>query len=420
MSVAYSATHAAALAPELRPRFLTPSAGPVVERIALAYLASVGAPRRLLDGRLTRLDLGGLDDGAVAALHSVLARHFDVEPPSPPWPSALRLAVFQARTATTSRQAAVNLAAARLKLPTDAIERRLLADLPAERLIVMTTPLPPTAELLQQTNLAWLCRLLTRSVSVDVAFRGQPRQVMSALRHGRLIVEATESDTCTRLALSGPLALHQHTVIYGRSLARFVRALAWCDEWSLRARCLVGGTVRHVLSTHRDPVLSERDRPAQYDSALEERLHRDFERLDSRWTLLREPAPMQRGDRWLFPDFLATHDDTGACCVIEVMGFWTHDYVRRKLAAMSDLAATTRHRVILVADVTHGATPSSLPAFVSWVPFRRRIDAKAVLGALDAGLTTPAEARRSFAQAARVVPPAATQAEPQQTSLVLR
>ena len=49
------------------------------------------------------------------------------------------------------------------------------------------------------------------------------------------------------------------------------------------------------------------------------------------WTLVREDTPVAAGDRLFLPDFTLRHRD-GREALIEIVGFWTPEYLEEKLA----------------------------------------------------------------------------------------
>jgi predicted nuclease of restriction endonuclease-like RecB superfamily len=124
-----------------------------------------------------------------------------------------------------------------------------------------------------------------------------------------------------------------------------------------------------------DPILPA-DPPRLYDSRIEERFAREFRRLAPDWDVLREPEPVVAGSRLVFPDFALQHRyDASRRWLVEIVGFWTPDYVRRKLALYREARIAN---LILCIDAARACEEGSLPAGAVIVRFRRRIDAGAV------------------------------------------
>ena len=68
---------------------------------------------------------------------------------------------------------------------------------------------------------------------------------------------------------------------------------------------------------------------------LEERFARDFTRAAPEWELLREPEPVPVDGTLIFPDFALIHrGDPDRRWLLEIIGFWTSDYVEQKLGRL--------------------------------------------------------------------------------------
>jgi hypothetical protein len=177
------------------------------------------------------------------------------------------------------------------------------------------------------------------------------------------------------LDISGPLALFRRTILYGRALGSLVPHLAWCRRFRLRATCLVQEALVDLSLGTGDPILPA-DPPRLYDSRIEERFAREFRRLAPDWDVLREPEPVVAGNRLVFPDFALQHRyEASRRWLVEIVGFWTPDYVRQKLALYRE--ARIAH-LILCIDEARACEEGSLPAGAVIVRFRRRIDTDAV------------------------------------------
>jgi len=170
--------------------------------------------------------------------------------------------------------------------------------------------------------------------------------------------------------------LFRHTRLYGRALGELVPLLAWCPRFRLRAECVVQGRRLSLQLGTGDPIFPA-SAPRRYDSGLEERFAREFRRLAPAWDVIREPEPIAAGDTLVFPDFALRHRSApGRKWLLEIVGFWTPDYVARKLALYR---AAHLSNLILCIDESRNCAEADLPpeALVVW--FRRRVDAAAVL-----------------------------------------
>jgi biotin operon repressor len=74
------------------------------------------------------------------------------------------------------------------------------------------------------------------------------------------------------------------------------------------------------------------DRPT-YDSTVEKDFAQNLEALDTGWKITREPGPLPVGDAVMIPDFL--FEKAGAKVYMEIVGFWTAEYLRDKMRKLS-------------------------------------------------------------------------------------
>jgi hypothetical protein len=128
------------------------------------------------------------------------------------------------------------------------------------------------------------------------------------------------------------------------------------------------------------PIFPARE-PRRFDSLLEERFARDFARLAPDWDLVREPEPVRAGDALMFPDFLLRHRrHPGRRFLLEIVGFWTREYLERKLATLRKAAL---QNLILCVDEDRNCAESEMPVGSPVIRFRRRIDPATVLAAIS-------------------------------------
>lgn len=132
-----------------------------------------------------------------------------------------------------------------------------------------------------------------------------------------------------------------------------------------------------------DPIFPS-SAPRRYDSLLEECFAREFRRLAPAWDVIREPEPVVAADTLIFPDFALQHrSDPTRRWLLEIAGFWTPDYVTRKLALYRSARLPS---LILCIDGERNCAEADLPSGARVIRYRRRVDPAAVLRAIE---TTP-------------------------------
>jgi predicted nuclease of restriction endonuclease-like RecB superfamily len=171
-------------------------------------------------------------------------------------------------------------------------------------------------------------------------------------------------------------------------LGELVQFLPHCAKFKLRAECVLHDQEAVLDVQSGDPIFPA-ESPAIYDSKLEERFARDFKRAAPDWDLVREPEPVPAGRTLIFPDFLLHH----RLCpqrrfFVEILGFWSADYLVRKLALLREAGLPN---LILCVDEVRG--DDLLPIDARIVRFRRCIDPRMVLAAAGEKWDGPIEKR---------------------------
>lgn len=362
---------------EVVPHFLCAADHPWLRSLLDEFAAAADRPEHHLHERLAHHTTGCRDRRVLAAVH-VLWRLVRRPAPHDPRPAAVRALVFE-EAASSPGDPAIVLATVATKLGRSvaAVREALFADLPRER-PVGTLPAGLThVALALRVNLALAQALLYRSTGLRVALEGNARAVV---RHARLqgLLCYVESGSVPVLAISGPYSLFRRTLVYGRALSTLLPQLAWCRRFALEATCVLAGQQR-VLRLRTGIPIPPAKPPAAYDSRLEARFARDLRRIAPEWDVVREPTPIAAGGTLVFPDFALHHRTDGRSWLVEIAGFWTPEYVTRKLER---LRAARLDNLILCIDEARRCSAAELPPTARVVRYRRRVDAAAVAALL--------------------------------------
>jgi predicted nuclease of restriction endonuclease-like RecB superfamily len=212
--------------------------------------------------------------------------------------------------------------------------------------------------------------------------RSQVHAVARFAKLKRLLCAFETRADGTVVHISGPLSVLRYTTKYGHALAAFLPAVLSTPGWTLEASCAFGKTSRATLSlSAADSLSATHALPRETDSALERRLLADVRALRSGWTIERETTAIDlQSDgappRTFYPDFTLAQGDHRI--VVEVVGFYTPEYLRAKLKALRSLAS---RRAIVCVDASFGIS-AQIPADV--LTFRRRIDARELVARAEA------------------------------------
>ncbi|HKL28728.1 MAG TPA: DUF790 family protein, partial [Natrialbaceae archaeon] len=167
-----------------------------------------------------------------------------------------------------------------------------------------------------------------------------PKALVSAVKRLRLMYEIRRTDGGREVVVTGPDALFRRSRRYGTRFARLLRTVATANEWYLAATVDDRGTERTLELSHEDPVgVPGTDPVAEmtFDSDVEADFARRFSALDLEWDLVREPEPLAAGSRVMIPDFAFDWPHGDFRVFLEIMGFWTPEYVEKKLGQLADV-----------------------------------------------------------------------------------
>lgn len=368
-----------------RPDYLGADDQPWLRAMLDEYQRFAGMPLRSLREHL-RPGLALAAPAARQALATSVLDQLCVEKPRPMVkPAALRAALFTAAAARSGegRPAIVAAAAQALGVPADRVDDFLFADLPHEHLVTAPPASLSPLQLALRCNLAMAQRLVRRAERVVIEVRGTGRAVVRLARLRGLICTATrtadDDEWGQRLELSGPLALFRRTITYGRALASLLPGLAWCDDFRFRAWCQLDGNAFELELRAGDPIFPAAE-GRRSGSLLEDRFAREFGRATGDWDLVREPEAVVAGDHLVFPDFALQHrGDRSRRWLVEVVGFWTAEYLIGKLDRLRRAGIAN---LILCIDARRDCG-GELPRDPRIVSYRSRIDPQAVLRAID-------------------------------------
>jgi uncharacterized protein len=289
-------------------------------------------------------------------------------------------------------------AAEALGLDPAEVRRLLYADDP-DALVLVRAPRLSAQALLRRYNLDLARAVLLDAAEVRLEAEGGWRGIFAAVKLARLMyrLEPVDPDGRARyrLVLTGPAApFVTRARRYGARFARVVPALTRAPGWSLEASVIHGDRTL-LYRLEREPAVARgRGRPQRYDSTWERDLAEEFrEKIgDERggWTLHREDTPVALGEELFLPDFTMRHQD-GRVALVELVGFWTPEYLEEKLRKVR--LAGLEHLVLVVfrgLAASQGDDPArfeNLPGALVW--FRERVRIGPVMEAVERVASEP-------------------------------
>ena len=210
------------------------------------------------------------------------------------------------------------------------------------------TPTPtPVAELdvspvdlLRQYNLSLTQTLLFDALELWFQASGNYQQIFRWIKYLGLMYEAVEEfPGRVKVKVDGPASIFKETTKYGTSLAKLIPALTRAESWQLTAH-IKEGTKHYTfeLNHAKRSLFPQKDGgQEQFDSAVEENFYRRIRHLMPDWQIRREPTILKAGPHIFIPDF--GFERRGLQYYLEIVGFWTPEYLQKKLAKLKATGA---------------------------------------------------------------------------------
>ena len=320
---------------------------PFLERLLRLARRLPGRPLEVVVEALRRQERRVRDASRLAGITRTLIEWCDFAPvPGSERLEEARRQVFSARGAIWPPVPGDALepyasAAEALGVSPEVLQRGLYDDRPGARRLA-TVPDADGRALLARYNLELARGLLRDATRVVLRTSGGWRDVFRAVKAAGLMHELHRDGKRYRLELTGPAAQFLvRPTRYGVRFARVLPVLARAPAWRVDADLVRDGhpcrfrlTGRARGSGERAPVGHEPKRE-RYDSTWERRFARDFRgsswATQEGWTMTRERTPLSAGGSVFLPDFTLRHRD-GREAAVELVGFWTPEYLATKCA----------------------------------------------------------------------------------------
>jgi len=345
-----------------------------------------GETRAALEEALREYVGTGTDYKIMRGLIKLLTDRCEFDTTAPAEPSDIRRALFlRAReshpvTGVEQRNRVVAEAAAEIGCAPDALLAGLYADLSDNQRLVSFEPLAP-AELLDLYNVAQAQALLYRCVEMTLWVEPQPaegyRELFGAVKAYGLIHTVTGgAGRGYEIRLDGPVSLFQRSQKYGVQMAVFLPALLLCQNWRMRAEIETKrGTAHFELNSRQTRLRSHYRVAVGYENPAIEKLAATWHKAGADWALEQSREVIDLGETAFAPDFVLSRE-TGARVYLEVLGFWTPESLRRRLAEFEH--AGIRNFILAAWDELRGGRDplASVPPNV--INFKRTLDPAAV------------------------------------------
>ncbi|MFB6188468.1 MAG: DUF790 family protein [Halapricum sp.] len=327
------------------PQFVGADHRDLAARVLGVYQGHVGESRERLESALEDVERESPDFKLVRGFAKLLERQVTFETRSPLPPERARRAAFEASEAVgvvteTDRERALAQAADRLAVEPADVEASLYADLEDRQILTDVSSRYDPDTLCVQYDLSLAQTALFDAAEVRVR-SDDPKALVSAVKRLRLMYEIERTPEGREVVVTGPTSLFRRTRRYGTRFARLLRSVATTADWRFEATIDDDGTERTLVLTPEDVAVPDHEPVTEvtFDSGVEADFAARFEALDLDWNLVREPEPLAAGAHVVIPDFAFDYRHADFRIYFEIMGFWTPEYVAKKLDRLGDLEA---------------------------------------------------------------------------------
>ena len=331
---------------EIFPRYAKPSSENVEAANFLieAYKAHIGEKKKVLKALVAELEDKGYEYRFVRALSLLLDRKSTFVCKCKVDPVDLRRKIFQGTqqfglpTTSEKRQKILQIAATEMALSVEEVEENFYSDLDSELILEKFAP-PSASELLSEYNLSLTQTLLFDATELSFTASGSWQDLFHAIKKYGLIYEVYK-DNGLWVKIDGPSCLFKLTRRYGVGIAKLLPIIVANPQWTVKAKILWRFTNEicdFKLESQKHSSLLKKQRPQTltYDSSIEEDFSSKFQALTTGWELKREPEPVTADKHVIIPDF--SLEKAGIKIYLEIVGFWTEDYLHRKIKKLKQV-----------------------------------------------------------------------------------
>ncbi len=299
-------------------------------------------------------------------------------------PKKVRMFLFERGFVTTKseRDRILAYAAKYFNVSVDEIERAMYADRD-EELIVTRVEGMNAVELIKLYNLSLLQTSIFNSTTMKLEVSGNYKGILRAVKWLGLMYDIVKAGKSLEIEVLGPASLIKMTRKYGILMAKLIPHVLVCDRWRILAKIVEGDRIytldldsgishllpdsSHLSSVHSSSThsslpsphvqtqsqahstqitrsiqikQSRQDWQEEFDSSYETELFRRLRNLG--YSVEREPEVVavttRVGEFAFVPDFAVSREGWSGKVYLELVGFWTADYLKKKAEKVSSLS----------------------------------------------------------------------------------
>lgn len=289
-----------------------------------------------------------MDYRLIRGLAQILERRCVIRMNSVIEPATARRSVFEECKGAVSdveeRKGVIDMAAKKLSAEPSVLEKALWAD-QEENLMIKEFQTITPENLLRQYNLSLTQTLLFKATGMEIQIEDNYQQVFWKIKWLGLMYSIQDG----RIYLDGPVSLFKMTERYGTALAKLLPTIMRGNRWGLKAsilkKTMQGKRIYDFTLDDTKRIFSIENNAdiETFDSAIE----KEFSLLNfNGWLVRREPAVLKAGQYAFIPDF--SLERNGNRIYVEIVGFWTPEYLRNKIQKINQLKE--KENIIIIVD----------------------------------------------------------------------
>ncbi len=319
------------------PKFASLSDVRLAEKVIEVYRLCLGKKLKVVQTNLRKIE-DAKNYRKVRGFSKLIERECKFERATKLDPLSVRMFLFERGfvTSLSERRRIIKEASEHFGVSDEEIERAMFADVEEENILKEIPNITPE-ELIKRYNLSLLQTTVFNSLRLTFWISSNHKNVFRKMKWLGLMYELHENDGKLLVSLTGAASILKMTRKYGTSMAKLIPEIIKAKEWWIRAEVLDEYERRiyflEISDRFRSLFPLEYEERVDYDSSLEEEFARRIKFLLN-CEVVREPGVIKSGRYAYIPDFLVRKGEKEV--YVEIAGFWTEEYVRRKLEKIAE------------------------------------------------------------------------------------
>lgn len=325
--------------PYITPVYIHPEETGLAEKVITIY--EKGKPKGDIDEETLSLETHSTFR-VVRGLSELMRRRTHFEESYTVNPQKVRTYLYEKGFVTDEEERASLLlkASQEFDVPVEGIETSFWADREDYQIVASIDDIS-ASDLVRYYNLSLTQTLLFDALSLEFTTSGNYQEIFRMIKFLGLMYEIQSEGDTFSVTVTGPASLFRKTKKYGTSLAKLVPKIMKAPSWKIKAQIEteVAGEPRIYIFELSDSkkeffpeVLEDTE---QFDSTVEEHFVKRFSSLRKDWEIKREPTILKAGPSVMIPDF--SLERRGKRCYVEIVGFWTPEYIEKKIKKIQNL-----------------------------------------------------------------------------------